>query len=170
MTPAQRYAKRELRKLGCDVVHQTSDRIEFRMPSGVSWVCSNRAQLGRVKEVVENTRNAVSGKDRGDIESFPAADEWPSLSWGDVTLTPHSTDRVKLMLSQNPDLSVADFGACFSPETVRSLPRGLLAYVRGPLALLIDVEAMELVTVYWRRAELWKLFPRPEKVGTIGNT
>ena len=166
MTPAQKLANRELKKLGCEVVDEYRGVVSFRMPSGSLWRCPPSVPVRYVREVLDNARaQAGTGIRHGDIDRFTEIYDYPELSFGSVTMTAHAKQRITLMLEQNDMLTVGDIGAAFEPEHVYALPSGSRAYARGDVALIVafDHGYPELVTVNWTTRKLWDLFPRPGK-------
>lgn len=164
MSRALKLAKRELTKLGCEVIDQTPRRITFRL-SRSEWVCSKGTPLAVVRSVIEVERRAASRMTGSYIERFPEAQTWDRLEHSDFYVTKHCKDRIAHMRGQG--LTTAEISAAIlTPETVRAHD-GKLLYCAGRLAVVVGKRAngkYPLITALWATEELWELNPRPEKV------
>ncbi|MBK0419988.1 hypothetical protein JD276_13200 [Leucobacter sp. CSA1] len=166
MNKAMKTAKKELTKLGCEVVRETRDLIAFRLLTGQDWVCSSRTQMHTVRSVVDRQRGHYRVQTGEYLAAFPEVTSAPRMEIGNYYAPPHFKDSTRLMLGQGltrPEITTA----ILSPETVRINPAtGRWIYCAGRIGVVIEPPEhgiYTLITILWSTDEEWEQNPRPER-------
>ena len=164
MSAAMKLARKELTKLGAVVQSENKNRIEFLMPDGKGWTCSNLASIKHVREVVALWKERAD-VNRGDyLSRFALVVNAPSLAGARLRRTTHFQQRCDLMSSQGMRVvEVRD--ALMRPTSVREAGHGRLLYCRGRVAVVIALHegVASAVTCLWTTRELWRENPRKER-------
>lgn len=163
MSRALKLAKKELTRLGCEIVAENRYRIKFQLARR-EWICFSGTALPAVRAVVETERRIRATMSGSYFDRYPVAHTWEPLGEGDFYVTKHCKERITDMRGQG--LTVSQIvAAVLAPESVRDL-NGRLLYCAGVIGVLVGARVNgkhPLITVLWGTDELWEQNPRPEK-------
>lgn len=157
-----KYAAKQLPRLGAEVLHQTSERITFRMPNGQAWECNNTASEKHVREIVQRWRDWQTAE-HDYLGEFKYLLPMPSIAGMRLARTRHFSERAELMTGQGlRGTEIRD--ALMNPTSVRVSHKKTLLYCRGRVAVAVRTKAdtAYAVTVLWTTRALWRLNPRRE--------
>ncbi|MFV0432837.1 MAG: hypothetical protein ACK5LO_02470 [Leucobacter sp.] len=163
-----KLAKKELTRMGCELMIEHQRMLKFRLLTGATWVCDYYVTPATVKGVVERQRkHARTGVDgHKNWLALPEAGTYPVMSAMTAVQTcPHFEERYRLMLGQGMKKQDVE-DALARPVTVRRHPTSRNLYYCGETVAIVVTEITDsivrCVTPLWATEELWEENPRPE--------
>lgn len=164
MNKAMKFARKQLTKIGAVVEHQHDKRIDFRMPDGSAWMCTDRTSEGRVRELVRRWSDWDAASHGEYLSRFVRVVPMPSIAGLRLKRTSHFAARCDLMSGQGMRATeVRD--ALLRPTSVRATEHGTRLFCRGRIAVAVAVDdgIATAVTCLWTTNELWAQNPRKER-------
>lgn len=165
MNKAMKYAKKELEKIGFEVVFKSTNSLIFRNSNGREHTVTARHNLAQIRRMVAREIDRRRERNGDFMSQYPVTERYPVMLPGDVSMSKHFGERVTLMSTQG--LNVGDVKiALYNPTVVRA-GSDVLFYCYGDIAVTVsrDVRTDDkwvAVTLLWTSNELWELNPRPE--------
>ena len=167
MNKAMKYARKELVKLGCDIVLEDARSVIIRLSDGTNFTVSTRTQMQTIRRVIDRERRAFRGETGETLAVHPECETYPKMQDAEHFATAHFSSRLKLMRRQGLDPSEVT-GALLEPEIVRRhKSNGRWIYCAGRVGVVVappEHGVYSLVTLLWATDELWAQNPRPERV------